>query len=71
MECFHKGRRIEINVFSGEDGSWHGHYKVWPTTEGTGEPKLIAAAGLHAQTEAEARGQAFNRIREMIDSNTL
>lgn len=71
MEAFHRGRKIEIDLTVDVPGSWHAWYKVWPTTDGTGEPKMPASLGITAQSEDEAYTKALNEIMQLIDGQSI
>jgi hypothetical protein len=65
------GRRIDSKVTRQASNTWKVEHTVWPTSEGTGEPRIIESFNITAPTELDAGVKALQSVYQMIDNEEI
>ncbi len=62
----YKGRRIDTTVIDHVHNNWNLKHSIWPTSERTGEPRVIESLGISAPAELDACAKALQSVYQMI-----
>jgi hypothetical protein len=65
------GRRIDTTVTRHFSDNWNFEHAIWPTSQATGEARIIESVNITAPTELDAAAKALRSVYQMIDNKEV